>query len=84
MVNDALYARDMGLLDSYLEMFNQLADGVSDEDVKQLRALASNQEGGSAIDGLTNDEVKQRYSEKARTTKSKIQKALEEYDRANE
>lgn len=84
LVNDALYARDMGLLDSYLEMFNQLADGVSDEDVKQLRALASNQEGGSAIDGLTNDEVKQRYSEKARTTKSKIQKALEEYDRANE
>lgn len=84
LVNDALYARDMGLLDSYLEMFNQLADGVSDEDVKQLRALASNQEGDSAIDGLTNDEVKQRYQEKARTTKAKIQTALEEYDRANE
>ena len=84
LVNDALYARDIGLLDSYLEMFNQLANGASDEDVKQLRALASNQEGDSAIDGLTNDEVKQRYQEKARTTKSKIQKALEEYDRANE
>ena len=53
-------------------MINQLADWVTHEDVKQLRALASNQEGDSAIDGLTNDEVKQRYSEKARTTKSKI------------
>ena len=41
LVNDALYARDMGLLDAYLEMFNQMADNVSDEDVKQLRALAS-------------------------------------------
>lgn len=84
LVNDALYARDMGLLDSYLEMFNQMSENVSDEDVKQLRALASNQEGDSAIDGLTNDKVKQRYQEKARTTRDKIQKALEEYDRANE
>jgi len=41
LVNDALYARDMGLLDSYLEMFNQMSDNISDEDVKQLRALAS-------------------------------------------
>ena len=41
LVNDALYARDMGLLDSYLEMFNQMAGNISEEDIKQLRALAS-------------------------------------------
>ena len=83
LVNDALYARDMGLLDSYLEMFNQMSNNVSDEDVKQLRALASDQRGTSAIDGLTNDEVKQRYQEKAQTTKAKIEEALKEYDLAD-
>ena len=83
LVNDALYARDMGLLDSYLEMFNQMADNVSDEDVKQLRALASDQRGTSAIDGLTDEEVKQRYQEKAQTTKDKIEEALKEYDLAD-
>ena len=83
LVNDALYARDMGLLDAYLEMFNQMADNVSDEDVKQLRALASDQRGTSAIDGLTDDEVKQRYQEKAQTTKAKIEEALKEYDLAD-
>lgn len=84
LVNDALYARDMGLLDSYLEMFNQMSDNISDEDVKQLRALASDQKGDSAIDGLTDDEVKQRYQKKAQTTKAKIEEALKEYDAANE
>lgn len=83
LVNDALYARDMGLLDSYLEMFNQMADNVSEEDIKQLRALASDQRGTSAIDGLTDDEVKQRYQEKAQTTKAKIEEALKEYDLAD-
>ena len=83
LVNDALYARDMGLLDSYLEMFNQMSNNVSDEDVKQLRALASDQRGTSAIDGLTDDEVKQRYQEKAQTTKAKIEEALKEYDLAD-
>lgn len=83
LVNDALYARDMGLLDSYLEMFNQMADNISEEDIKQLRALASDQKGTSAIDGLTDDEVKQRYQEKAQTTKAKIEEALKEYDLAD-
>ena len=83
LVNDALYARDMGLLDSYLEMFNQMADNISEEDIKQLRALASNLKGTSAIDGLTNDEVKKRYQEKAQTTKAKIEEALKEYDLAD-
>lgn len=83
LVNDALYARDMGLLDSYLEMFNQMADNISEEDIKQLRALASDQRGTSAIDGLTDDEVKQRYQEKAQTTKAKIEEALKEYDLAD-
>ena len=83
LVNDALYARDMGLLDSYLEMFNQMSNNVSDEDVKQLRALASDQRGTSAIDGLTDEEVKQRYQEKAQTTKDKIEEALKEYDLAD-
>lgn len=84
LVNDALYARDMGLLDSYLEMFNQMSDNISDKDVKQLRALASDQKGDSAIDGLTDNEVKQRYQKKAQTTKAKIEEALKEYDAANE
>ena len=83
LVNDALYARDMGLLDSYLEMFNQLSENISDEDIKQLRALASNLKGDSAIDGLTDDEVKQRYQEKAQTTKAKIEEALKQYDLAD-
>ena len=83
LVNDALYARDMGLLDSYLEMFNQMASNISEEDIKQLRALASDQRGTSAIDGLTDDEVKQRYQEKAQTTKAKIEEALKEYDLAD-
>ena len=73
LVADALYSRDMGLLDSYLEMFNLLSNEVSDDDVRQIKTLAANSKTlGSAIENLTDDEIKEQYKNKARTTKEKI------------
>ena len=60
LVADALYSRDMGLLDSYLEMFDLLSNEVSDDDVRQIKTLAANSKTlRSAIENLTDDEIKE-------------------------
>ena len=80
VVSNALFASETGLLDSYLAIYDQMSNEVSDEDVKQLRLLAKDDKTGvSALDGMTDDEIKNLYQEKAKSTKAKIQDTVDIY-----
>lgn len=85
LFTNAVHARDIGYLESYLGMYDALAEGLTDEDVQELRALTADMEDGkSFVEHTTTEELQKRYQDKAVRTKEKIEKALEEYDKAKE
>lgn len=82
---NALFARDMGLLDAYLEMYNLIGDGLNDQDILELRALAKDKDHTeSGLPQFTDDELKERYASKAKRAKEKIEKIIESYDKTKE
>ena len=53
LVVNAIHARNMGHLDAYLGMFDELSEGLNDEDVQELRALTADmEEGNSFVDSI--------------------------------
>ena len=82
LVQDAITFRDLGMLDEYLGMYQELASNVTDEDVAELRA-AVKEEGEdklTALDKKTDDELKTLYSDKAQSTLNKVKEVLNDYD----
>ena len=85
LFTNAIHARDIGYLDGYLGMYDEMASGLTEDDVQELRALTADmEEGKSFVEHMTTEELQKRYQDKAARTKEKIERALEEYDKAKE
>lgn len=81
LLSDALFFRDMGMLDDYLEMYQALSDGVTDQDVAELRAMVKSEDGTTShLDKMTDDDIKSLYKDKASRTLEKIKKSLDDFD----
>ena len=81
LLSDAVFFRDLGMLDDYLAMYKSMAADVSDEDVAELKAAVKNESGEKgALEFKPDDEIKQLYRDKAQSTLDKINKALENYE----
>lgn len=79
-VSNAIFASKVGMLDDLYAMYDQLTENISDDDLKQLKILAKdNKTGESALDGMTDEEIISLYRDKAKSTKAKIQNAVENY-----
>lgn len=80
-VNDAVFFRNAGMLDEYLAMFEAMSESISDTDVNELKALAKGEQGeSSALDTMTNDQIKDVYKDKAKSTLDKIEQGLKSYE----
>lgn len=82
LVSDGVFFRNAGMLDEYLEMYKQLNENVSDQDVQELRAaLTPNVENSpSLIQNMSDDEIKKLYKDKAKSTLDKVTEALDDYE----
>lgn len=82
IVQDAISFRDLGMLDEYLGMYEALADDVTDDDIKELRAAVKQGIEGeiTGLDKKTDEELKTIYSEKAKSTLNKVKETLNNYD----
>lgn len=81
VTSDALYAKDNDALEMYRSFYEELAKNVTDKDVDNVKASFRNPiSGESYFDNLTNDEVKERMKDKAKSTLDKIDSALTSYD----
>lgn len=81
LLSDAVFFRDMGMLDDYLGMYKEMANGLSDEDLAELKAAAKEEDGEkSALELKPDDEIRQLYQDKAKSTLDKINVALKDYE----
>lgn len=80
LLGDAVFFRNIGMLDDYLAMYKAMADGITDQDVAELKAAAKEEDGKpSALESMTDDDIKALYQDKARSTLDKINEALDNY-----
>lgn len=93
LVNDALFFRKLGLTDAYKSFYKEVANGLSDTDVENLKTLTtktfedakdpnSKKIVQSYLDTLSSDAIKKLYTDKAKSNLSKIEKVLNIYDNA--
>ena len=81
VLSDAIFFRDMGMLDDYLASYQAMANGITDQDVAELKAAAKSEDGkASALEGKTDEEIKTMYQDKARSTIEKVKQALSDYE----
>lgn len=81
LLSDAVFFRDMGMLDDYLAIYDALAGGLDAQDVAELKAAAKDEKTGkSALDEKTDDEIKDLYKTKAESTLAKVKEALDNYE----
>lgn len=78
---EAFHARDNGALEMFRGFYEGLAQGISDEDINDVKAAFRDSETGkSYFDGLSNDEIRKRMRDKAESTLKKIDTVIESYD----
>lgn len=81
LVNDAVFFRNVGMLDDYLQMYKEMSEGITDADVNELKTLAKGEQGqASSLEGMTNDQIKTIYQDKAKSSLEKIQQGLKSYE----
>lgn len=81
IVDDALYFKELGMLDDYFNMYQALAQNVTDQDINELKAMAKSEDGSpSALENKTTDELKSLYQEKAKSVVEKAKQALQSYE----
>lgn len=79
--SEAFAAKDMGALEMFRGFYEGLAQHMTDEDVNDVKAsFRDNVSGNSYFDNLSNDEIRKRMQEKAKSTLEKIDNVLESYD----
>lgn len=79
--SEAFSAKDMGALEMFRGFYEGLAQHMTDEDVNDVKAaFRNNTNGTSYFDNLSNDEVRKRMQDKAKSTLEKIDNVLESYD----
>lgn len=81
VLNDALFFKDNGLLDSYKEFYKQAATNITDEDINEVRSQMRDMETGkSYFDGKTDEDLKALMRDKATSTLEKINRTLANYE----
>ena len=90
IVNDALFFKNAGMIDAYKAYYEEMAKGLSDEDVESIRTLtleATDKSGSSAtpqyqsyFDNVSSDKIKQLFKDKAVSTLEKINNAVNHYE----
>lgn len=81
VINDAIYFRDNGLLDVFKGYYEEAANNVSDETVKDLRSQLVDVRGGkSYLDEMTDDDIKSMVKDKASSTLTKIEDTINTYE----
>lgn len=72
-VNNALFYKELGLLDAYLESYKEFAENVSDKDLEQLYTMTYNKDiKESPLSESQKEDVRKMYKEKAQSTVNKI------------
>lgn len=80
LLSDAVFFRDMGMLDDYLAMYEAMANNVSDQDVSELKAMAKQEDGkASSLESMTDEDIKNLYKDKANSALEKIKESLNDY-----
>ena len=80
LLSDAVFFRDMGMLDDYLAMYEAMANNVSDQDVAELKAMAKKENGeASSLESMTDEDIKNLYRDKANSALEKIKQSLDDY-----
>ena len=80
LLSDAVFFKDMGMLDDYLAMYEAMSSDITDQDVAELRAMAKQEDGkASYLETISDDEVKSTYKDKAESTLDKVKKALDDH-----
>ena len=80
LLSDAVFFRDMGMLDDYLAMYEAMGENVSDQDVAELKAMAKQENGeASSLESMTDDDIKTLYKDKANSALEKIKESLKDY-----
>lgn len=82
LLSDALTFKELGMLDEYLGMYQELAEGLTDQDVAEFRAAIKTEDSSSitSLDKKTDDELKALYQNKATTTLDKLNEIISTYD----
>ena len=80
LLSDAVFFRDLGMLDDYLAMYEAMADNVTDQDIAELKAAAKQENGkASALETMSDDDIKALYQDKAESALAKIKQSLDDY-----
>lgn len=81
IAEQTLYWREMGGLEMFRSFYEEMAKQVTDDDITAVKSSFRDVDTGeSYFDGVSNDELKQRMQDKAKSTLDKIDSVLESYD----
>ena len=84
VVNDAYFFKDLGAMDFFKSFYEEMAKGLSEEDVALVREeLKTINENRSPFGSMTNKDISETLQDKAKSTIEKIDKTLELYDYLN-
>lgn len=88
VANDALFFKNKGLLDGYKAYYEEIASGLTDTDVENIKMLMTQSVptvNGNAtqswFDGKTNNEIKKEFKDKASSTLKKIDNIIKSFDK---
>ena len=83
LVNDALFFKNKGMLDAYVGYYEEMAKGLTDTDVENIKELTRQQlpnvrtAFASYFEGKTTEDIKNTYRDKAISNLDKINKTIE-------
>lgn len=81
IVSDALFFKRMGMLDEYKEMYTAFAEGLTDDDVQELKAATKDDKGASVpFDGMEDEKIKEIYKNSAEKWLARVNSALDKHE----
>lgn len=85
LISDAIFFKDTDMLDAYLNIYKDMADGVTDDDINELKLALSDESGISKLlDDRPIDEIKEIYQNTAKEAYEKITSLLEQHRQLDE
>lgn len=81
VVNSAIFFKNAGLMDDYMALYDNYEGSLSDEDLKELYALTySPVSKDSPLSEQQEEDIRNNIRQKAKSTKSKIEKVIDKYN----
>lgn len=78
LANDALFFQKYGGIEAFRGFYEAMAENVTDEDIANIKAQYRDAETGkSYFEGKTNEEMRELFKDKAKSTLDKIDNAIE-------